>query len=87
MYGIQKLCCFSVIVSWSCGRNSYILYTVPEDSENFVTNNYGAGRLFSVTKVFVIDSWRPAVIVISHEIYKPFGTVYLGSSRGHKNTK
>jgi hypothetical protein len=41
---------------------------VPKDSENFVTNNYGAGRLFSVTKVFVIDSWRSAAVVISNEI-------------------
>jgi hypothetical protein len=28
-------------------------YTVPKDSENFVPNNNGAGRLFSVTIVFV----------------------------------
>jgi hypothetical protein len=27
------------------------------------------GRLFSVTKIFVIDSLRPASVVISNEIY------------------
>jgi hypothetical protein len=43
-------------------------YTVPKDSENFVTSNNGAGPLLSVMKVFVIDSWRPAVVVISNEI-------------------
>jgi hypothetical protein len=30
--------------------------TFPEDSENCVINNYTAGLLFSVMKVFVIDS-------------------------------
>jgi hypothetical protein len=44
-------------------------HTVPKDSENFVTNNYGAGLMFLVTKVFVIDSCRPVAIVISNEIY------------------
>jgi hypothetical protein len=34
----------------------YIWYTVPKDSNNFVTNNYGAVRLFSATEVFVLDS-------------------------------
>jgi hypothetical protein len=41
------------------------LYTVPKVSENFVTNNKGDGRLFSVAKVFFIDSWRPAATVIT----------------------
>jgi hypothetical protein len=44
------------------------------DSENFVTNDYGAGRLFSVTKVFVIDSRRPAATVISKKILRSFRT-------------
>jgi hypothetical protein len=44
-------------------------HTVSKDSENFVTNNYGIGRLFSVTKLYVIDSGRPAAIVISIEIH------------------
>jgi hypothetical protein len=33
-------------------------YAVPKDSENFVANNYDARRLFSVAKIFVIDSYR-----------------------------
>jgi hypothetical protein len=36
------------------------IYTVPKDSENFYASSYGAGRLFSAAKVFVIDSWRPS---------------------------
>jgi hypothetical protein len=43
-------------------------YTAPKDSANFVTNNYGAGRLFSLKVVSIIDSWRPAFIVIRNEI-------------------
>jgi hypothetical protein len=30
-----------------------------------------------VTKIFVIDSWSPAAIVIGIEIYKSHGTVYF----------
>jgi hypothetical protein len=44
-------------------------YTVSKDLENFVTNNPSAGSWFSVTKVFVTDSWRTAVIVVRGEIY------------------
>jgi hypothetical protein len=35
-------------------------YTVPKDSENFVTKNNGAGSRFSVTKDFVIDREEPS---------------------------
>jgi hypothetical protein len=55
------------------------LLTVLKDPTNFVTNNYGAGRLFSVTKFFVIDSWRLAALVISNEIYISFGSVLIPS--------
>jgi hypothetical protein len=41
----------------------FLANTVPKETESFVTNNYDAGRLVSETKVFVIDSWRPAAIV------------------------
>jgi hypothetical protein len=50
-------------------------FTVPKDSENFVTYSYTAGRLFSVTKVFAIDSLRPTAKAIRKEIYRSFGTV------------
>jgi hypothetical protein len=39
--------------------------TVPKDSRNFVTNE----------SLCVIDSKRPAAIVISNEIYEPFEAV------------
>jgi hypothetical protein len=44
---------------------STVQYTVPKGSENFVTHNYGAGCLFSVTKAFVIDVRRPAAVKLS----------------------
>jgi hypothetical protein len=31
-------------------------YTVPKDSDNFVTDNYGAGSLFSVAKIFFTEA-------------------------------
>jgi hypothetical protein len=40
-----------ITVFWAC--------TVPKDFQNFPTDNYCAGCLFSATKVFVIDSLRP----------------------------
>jgi hypothetical protein len=54
------------------------VYKLPKDSENSVTNNKGAGRLFPIAKVLVSDNWRPAAIVIRNEIYYSFGTVYQG---------
>jgi hypothetical protein len=45
------------------------VYNIPKDSENFVTNTKGAGRLFPIAKVLVSDNWRPAAIVISNKIY------------------
>jgi hypothetical protein len=55
---------------------SAVQYTAPKESENFVNDNNDAWRLFSVSKVFVIDRGRPAAIAISNEIQKSFGTVY-----------
>jgi hypothetical protein len=55
--------------------SAFLKYTVPKDYENFLFNNYGAWALVFSNKVFVIESWRPATIVISNEIYYAFGTV------------
>jgi hypothetical protein len=43
--------------------------------DNLGTKNYSAERMFSVMKLFVIDSLLPAAIVISDEIYLSFGRV------------
>jgi hypothetical protein len=49
------------------------LYTVPKDSENFVSDSYGAGRLISVTKVFFIDSGQYAALVFDMKLINLLG--------------
>jgi hypothetical protein len=76
---VPLLCCICTVLSKDklefCNLCN-ALHTAPKDSENCVINNYGAGRLFSVTNIFIMDCWRSAAKVISNEIYKSFGTVY-----------
>jgi hypothetical protein len=43
-------------------------YTVPKDSENFYTNNYGTQHLLSVEKVSVIDNLHSGTVAIGNEI-------------------
>jgi hypothetical protein len=60
---MKKLVFLNVLVGKRSGS-----YTEPKDLENIVTYNYSAKRLFSVTKVYIIDSLCPAAIGISNEI-------------------
>jgi hypothetical protein len=55
-----------------------MLYTVPKDSENFVTNNYGAGRLLSVTEVSSLIAGARAAEVVSN-VYKSYLDSVLAS--------
>jgi hypothetical protein len=68
---VASLYCDKKDVNWhySVVASRYKWRNVPKDSKSFVSDNYGANHLFSVTEVFVIDSWLPAAIEFSYEIF------------------